>query len=154
VAQGWAPEGLLDSYHAERHPVGSLVLRSSGGLIRLAMLQSRAARLGCDVLGGALLHVPTIMHKAAGTVSGLGIDYPHAPRQPDIAFADGSRLYELLRGGRHVLLAPSAPVGWEDRLRTVPFERCVLVRPDGYTAWTGTERYLPVALRAHLGAPR
>jgi len=153
VAQGWAPAGLLDTYHAERHPVGELVLRSSGGLIRLAMLQSRAARLGRDLLGGALLHVPTIMRKAAGTVSGLGIDYPGAPRQPDITFADGSRLYEHLREGGFVLLAPSAPEGYP-LLSFIRYHRCVLVRPDGHTAWEGTERDLPVALRTHLGAPR
>ncbi|MEV4509649.1 FAD-dependent monooxygenase [Dactylosporangium sp. NPDC049525] len=154
VAQGWAPEGLLDTYQAERHPVGELVLRSSGGLIRLAMLHSRAARAGRDLLGGALLHVPTIMRKAAGTVSGIGIDYPGAPRQPDLTVSTGSRVYELLRAGRHVLLAPSAPRGYEDRLVHGVNDRFVLVRPDGHTAWTGTERDLPVALRRHLGAPR
>src|SRR5256885_5590408 len=53
AVRGWAPARLLDSYNAERHPVGRLVLRSSGGIIRLAMLQSRAARLGRDLLGGA-----------------------------------------------------------------------------------------------------
>ncbi|WP_030951226.1 FAD-dependent monooxygenase, partial [Streptomyces sp. NRRL S-481] len=36
AVQGRAPEGLLDSYEAERHPVGRAVLRSSGGLVRLA----------------------------------------------------------------------------------------------------------------------
>ncbi|GAA1555322.1 FAD-dependent monooxygenase [Dactylosporangium maewongense] len=154
VAQGWAPDGLLDTYQSERHPVGELVLRSSGGLIRLAMLHSRAARAGRNLLGGALLHVPTIMRKAAGTVSGIGIDYPDAPRQPDVLLPPDSRLYELLRAGRHVLLAPSAPVGYDDRLTHALNDRFVLVRPDGHTAWTGTERELPVALRRHLGPPR
>jgi 2-polyprenyl-6-methoxyphenol hydroxylase-like FAD-dependent oxidoreductase len=154
VAQGWAPAGLLDTYHDERHPVGELVLRSSGGLIRLAMLHSRAARAGRDLLGGALLHLPTVMRKAAGTVSGIGIDYPEAPRQPDIAVSPDARVYELLRAGRHVLLSPSAPHGYEDRLVHAVHDRFVLVRPDGHTAWSGTERDLPVALRRHLGPPR
>jgi 2-polyprenyl-6-methoxyphenol hydroxylase-like FAD-dependent oxidoreductase len=159
VAQGWAPAGLLDSYQTERHPVGELVLRSSGGIIRLAMLHSRAARAGRDLVGGALLHVPTIMRKAAGTVSGIGIDYPGAPRQPDVLLSTGSRVYELLRAGRHVLLSPSAPSGsfvpgYDDRLVHGVNDRFVLVRPDGHTAWTGTERDLPVALRRHLGPPR
>lgn len=166
VARGWAPEGLLDTYHSERHPVGELVLRSSGGLVRLAMLHSRAARAGRDLLGGALLHVPTIMRKAAGTVSGVGIDYPGAPRQPDVVLSSGSRLYELLRAGRHVLLGgATAPAGYGDRLlHAVPRgdgpsgpganDRFILVRPDGHTAWTGAERDLPGALRRHLGPAR
>ncbi|GAA2598901.1 hypothetical protein GCM10010399_31890 [Dactylosporangium fulvum] len=155
VAQGWAPDGLLDTYHDERHPVGALVLRSSGGLIRMAMLRSRAARAGRDLLGGALLRVPAVMRKAAGTVSGIGIGYPDAPRQPDVTLPSGKRLYELLRAGRHVLLGPAeAPSGYADRLLAAPSGTRVLVRPDGHTAWTDTEGDLPVALRRHLGAPR
>ncbi|MEV6926441.1 FAD-dependent monooxygenase [Dactylosporangium sp. NPDC051485] len=150
---GWAPAGLLDSYQDERHSVGRLVLRTSGGIIRLALLHSRAARLGRDVLAGLALHVPAVAHKATGTISGLGIDYPHAPRQPDVDLG-GTRLYELLRAGRHVLLGPGAPDGYADRLVCAPSDRYVLVRPDGHTAWTGTERDVSVALRAHLGAPR
>src|SRR5215217_8057547 len=94
AVQGWTPDSLLDSYHTERYPIGRAVVRGSGGLVRLAMLHSRAARAGRDLLGGALLHVPTIMRKAAGTVSGIGIDYPDAPRQPDLAVATGQRVYE------------------------------------------------------------
>lgn len=37
------PEALLDSYHAERHPVGASVLRSSGALVRLAMARTRSS---------------------------------------------------------------------------------------------------------------
>ncbi|GAA4263466.1 FAD-dependent monooxygenase [Dactylosporangium darangshiense] len=153
VAAGWAPDGLLDSYQEERHAVGRLVLRTSGGIIRLALLQSRAARLGRDAIAGLALHVPAVMRRATGTVSGVGIDYPHAPRHEDVDLGP-TRLYELLRAGRHVLLSPTAPSGYDDRLTHARAERCALVRPDGYTAWTGTEGDLPVALRAHLGAPR
>ncbi|MFG2036532.1 FAD-dependent monooxygenase [Dactylosporangium sp. NPDC048998] len=152
---GWAPEGLLDSYQDERHAVGRLVLRTSGGILRLALLRSRGARLGRDVFAGLALHVPAVLRRATGTISGVGIDYPHAPRQRDVDLnPGGARLYELLRAGRHVLLGPSAPDGYGDRLIHAPFDRFVLVRPDGHTAWTGTEGDLPVALRAHLGAPR
>ncbi|MEU7865870.1 FAD-dependent monooxygenase [Dactylosporangium sp. NPDC049140] len=150
---GWAPAGLLDTYQTERHAVGRTVLRSSGGLIRLALLHSRGARLGRDVLGGLALHVPAVQRKLTGTVSGIGIDYDDAPRQADLELG-GARLYERLRAGRHVLLAPRAPEGYDGRLIHVRHEHCALVRPDGYTAWTGTEGDVAVALRAHLGDPR
>ncbi|MGI5244996.1 FAD-dependent monooxygenase [Dactylosporangium sp. CA-139066] len=152
TAGGWAPDGLLDSYQEERHAVGRLVLRTSGGIIRLALLQSRAARLGRDALAGLALHVPAVMRKATGTVSGIAIDYPHAPRQEDIDLGP-TRLYELLRVGRHVLLGPSRPEGYDGRITHARYDRYVLVRPDGHTAWTGTEGDLPVALRAHVGSP-
>ncbi|GAA3457736.1 FAD-dependent monooxygenase [Dactylosporangium matsuzakiense] len=153
AAAGWAPAGLLDTYHAERHAVGKLVLRTSGGLIRLALLQSRAARLGRDALANLALHLPPAQRALTGTVSGIGIDYPHAPRQADVETGSG-RLYELLRTGRFALLAPQAPRGYEDRLVHARHDRCILVRPDGYRAWTGTEGDVAVALRTHLGDPR
>jgi 2-polyprenyl-6-methoxyphenol hydroxylase-like FAD-dependent oxidoreductase len=152
TAAGWAPDGLLDSYQQERHAIGRLVLRTSGGIIRLALLESRAARVGRDVLAGLALHVPAVQRRATGTVSGVGIDYPHAPRQGDVPLGH-TRLYELLRAGRHVLLGPSAPAGYDDRLIHAAHDHYVLVRPDGYTAWAGTEGNLPDALRTHLGDP-
>ena len=45
AVQGWAPDDLLATYEGERHPVGKLVLRSSGAIIRMAMVRSRAGRL-------------------------------------------------------------------------------------------------------------
>ena len=108
AAQGWAPDGLLDTYEGERHPVGQLVLRSSGAIIRMAMIRSRAGRLARNVLGGAALRLPPVAHKAAGTISGIGIDYPHAPRAADVPLLDSRRLYEVLRDGKFVLLAPAA----------------------------------------------
>src|SRR5215208_6548718 len=73
AAQGWAPDGLLDTYESERHPVGRLVLRSSGAIIRMAMVKSRAGRLARNLLGGTALRLPPVARKAAGTISGIGI---------------------------------------------------------------------------------
>jgi 2-polyprenyl-6-methoxyphenol hydroxylase-like FAD-dependent oxidoreductase len=145
TAQGWAPEGLLDTYEAERHPVGRLVLRSSGAIIRMAMIRSRAGRSARNILGGAALRLPPVAHKAAGVLSGIGIDYPHAPRARDVALQGSGRLYELLREGKFVLLAPdaaeSAIAGREDRIvRATPAEpasQWTLVRPDAHVAWRG-----------------
>src|ERR671917_388970 len=65
TVHGWAPVGLLDSYHTERYPVGRAVLRGSGALLRLAMVKSRAGRLTRNLLGGAVLRLPPMARKAA-----------------------------------------------------------------------------------------
>ncbi|WP_199752785.1 FAD-dependent oxidoreductase [Actinoplanes sp. ATCC 53533] len=156
TVRGWAPDGLLDTYESERHPVGRLVLRSSGAIIRMAMIRSRAGRLARDVIGGTALRLPPVARKVAGTVSGIGIDYPHAPRAHDVPLRDSRRLYEVLRDGKYVLLAPeaarSAIDGRQDRVvlaspvdTTMPW---TLVRPDAHIAWRGE----PAALRAALQA--
>jgi len=155
AAQGGAADDLLDSYERERHPVGRLVLRSSGAIIRMAMIRSRAGRLTRNVLGGAALRLPPVARKAAGIISGIGIDYPHAPRAQDVPLRDSRRLYQALRDGRFVLLAPAeeaGPVmaGWQDRVvlaspvdATMPW---TLVRPDAHVAWRGGRSTLRTAL--------
>ncbi|GAB3142332.1 FAD-dependent monooxygenase [Micromonospora sonneratiae] len=159
--RGWAPAGLLDSYQAERHPVGKLVLRSSGAIIRAALVGPRVGRMARNVLGALLLRVPPVVRALAGTVSGIGIDYPDAPRARDVALRDGQRLYPALGEGKFVLLAPASLAasvrGWADRLRLVTAvdqgPTPTLVRPDGYVAWSGTGADLPTALTRHLGTP-
>ncbi|MGW0901884.1 FAD-dependent monooxygenase, partial [Streptomyces goshikiensis] len=155
------PEALLDSYHRERHPVGRLVLRTSGALVRVVMAAGplrRAARdLGVSLLG----RIGPAQDRALGTVSGFGISYPPPPgtrrpagrRAPDITLAGGQRLYEALRAGGFVLITPpgaatppSTPLThthWRDGSRTA----CALVRPDGYLAWSA-----PAATDAEITA--
>ncbi|MGY2124287.1 FAD-dependent monooxygenase [Nocardia gipuzkoensis] len=148
--QGWAPVGLLDSYHAERHPVGREVLRSSGAIIRGAMLESRIGQLARNVVAGTALELPPIARKAAGSISGIGFVYPRpegAHRLVGSRVGDTPlqgtpvRLYEALRGGRFVLVANGAvaEAGWVDHVRVVrpadPAHPAMLVRPDGYVAW-------------------
>lgn len=149
VLAGRAPDGLLDTYHAERHPVGAMVLRSSGAIVRGAMVRSRPARLLRNALGGAALRMRPIARRAAGVVSGVGIRYA-APRgadpmvgarMPDAALHGGGRLYEALRGGRFVLLAAQRPPGLPDHVQLAepaePGGRPVLVRPDAHVGWVG-----------------
>jgi hypothetical protein len=168
--QGWAPDNLLDSYNAERYPVGRAVLRGSGALLQLALAQSRATRAARWLLAnvfGRFGSPPAIVSRA---VSGIGISYA-APRgehrlvgrrAPDVRLASGeagqSRLYEILRGGRFVLLTPAgagAAIGrrWTGRVdlatpadATLPM---VLVRPDGYVAWA-TDETAPASRDAAL----
>lgn len=120
---GLAEARWMSRFHSDEragHPVGRLVLRSSGAIIRMAMIQSKAGRLARNLLGGAALRLPPVAHEAAGTISGIGIDYPHAPRAQDVALRDSRRLYEVLRDGKFVLLAPDAARstldGWRDRV--------------------------------------
>jgi 2-polyprenyl-6-methoxyphenol hydroxylase-like FAD-dependent oxidoreductase len=152
VAQGRASDDLLDTYQSERHPVGRLVLRTSGAIIRAAMVESRVGRLARNVVGGAALRLPPIARKVAGTVSGIGIDYPGAPRAGDVALRDSRRLYEVLREGRFVLLAPeSARPALPGRVVLAsPVDAgtpWTLVRPDGHVAWRGGPDGLDAALR-------
>jgi 2-polyprenyl-6-methoxyphenol hydroxylase-like FAD-dependent oxidoreductase len=155
AANGQAPDGLLDTYETERHPIGRLVLRSSGAIIRMAMVRSAAGRLARNVVGGAALRLPPVARKAAGTISGIGIDYPRAPRAQDIPLRGSGRLYEALRDGKFVLVAPDeakpALDGSHARVTlaapadaTTPW---TLVRPDAHIAWRGDASTLPTALR-------
>ncbi|MDT0465531.1 FAD-dependent monooxygenase [Streptomyces gibsoniae] len=148
VLRGHAGPELLDTYQSERHPVGRAVLRSSGGLIRMAMARRPWTLALRAVLVALLNHVGPVQRRAIGQITGLGYRYA-APRgahpltgrrAPDIALTTG-RLYEALRGGRFVLIAPDGVEAhsrkdrltvehWASGRRTV-----VLVRPDGYIAW-------------------
>ncbi|MCY0953507.1 FAD-dependent monooxygenase [Streptomyces sp. H27-S2] len=154
------PEALLDSYHRERHPVGRLVLRVSGALVRTVTASGPARRAG-GVLAAVLPHLPrpdALLDRALGVISGVGLSYPPPSgtrrpagrRAPDLALADGHRLYAALRTGGFVLITPPGPatppgtplthLHWPaDRPRT----DCVLVRPDGYVAWSAPRATTP-----------
>src|SRR5947207_10654294 len=153
VVRGTADPGLLDTYHAERYPVGRFVLRLSHGLMRMALLKSGPLRQALALAGGAATQIGPVAGQAAGAISGIGISY-HAPagshrlaghRAPDIPLVGGRRprLYEALRDGSFVLLtaaeAPSLLASWPGRVQLgVPGPapaRMILVRPDGYIAW-------------------
>jgi 2-polyprenyl-6-methoxyphenol hydroxylase-like FAD-dependent oxidoreductase len=182
---GWAPRDLLDTYQSERHPVGRSVLRTSGTALRYALLGPAPLRAARDTLGGIAAQIGPLARRAAMTVSALAVEYPAPPgahrlagrRATDVPLAGGdgapasgpSRLYEALRSGRFVLLAPAgdppdAVDGWAGRVDLAatasPTGTLVLVRPDGYVAWACDERdpeRRATALRAALtdacGAP-
>jgi hypothetical protein len=153
----------LDTYQAERHPVGKSVLRSSGGIVRLAMAKRPWTLALRAALTTVLNRVGPARRMAAGRITGIGYAYgaprgSHAlvgTRVPDIALKSG-RLYEALRGGRFVLVTPQsygagssgAPDvsadhrGHKDRKDRLTVESwagdrrtALLVRPDGYVAW-------------------
>jgi 2-polyprenyl-6-methoxyphenol hydroxylase-like FAD-dependent oxidoreductase len=138
VLQGRASDRLLDTYQAERHPVGKMVLRSSGTIIRLAMVKSKIGRALRNAVAGFALRRFSL--KAAKIMSGIGIRYGSRTRVPDLGLVDG-RLYEALRGGRFVLVANSRPSGVPDHVHVVkplvPVAAPILVRPDGYLGRRG-----------------
>ncbi|HET8961676.1 FAD-dependent monooxygenase [Nocardioides sp.] len=149
VVAGRGGDRLLDSYHDERHPVGRMVLRTSGGLIRAALLRRGPARALRDAAATTALRLPPVTRRLGLRISGLGIAYDPPPgshrpvgtRAPDVTGTDGLRLYEALRSGRHVLVAPKGfPAPTVDgRLQLLPLHAGTprLVRPDGYVGWAG-----------------
>ena len=152
VLRGRAPDGLLDSYQAERHPVGRMVLRGSGALLRLALLASAPLRAVRDVVADRAVRFDAVSRRFAGAVSGVDIAYSTprgghrlvGRRAPDVRLiGDGpARLYEALRSGRFVLVtrdgAMALPDGWGEEVDVVGAAEAtatMLVRPDGYVAW-------------------
>ncbi|MEU5186048.1 FAD-dependent monooxygenase [Streptomyces klenkii] len=153
VLKGTAPESLLDSYHDERHPVGKLVLRVSGAIVRGVLLTSPVTRRLRDTAALAAVSLPFAANRGALVVSGIGISYPAPPgshpltgrRAPDLPLAERAgeptRLYEALRAGTHVRVLPreaGAPPRQETGVTTVTRadarRTALLVRPDGYVA--------------------
>ncbi|MFE9098424.1 FAD-dependent monooxygenase [Streptomyces sp. NPDC007264] len=148
VLRGHAGPALLDTYQSERHPVGRAVLRSSGGIVRLAMAKRPWTLALRAALTTVVNRVGPVRRRVVGQITGIGYAYA-APRgahplagrrMPDVALTTG-RLYEALRGGRFVLVTPEEyeAGGRADRLavthRAGGRRTTVLVRPDGHVAW-------------------
>jgi 2-polyprenyl-6-methoxyphenol hydroxylase-like FAD-dependent oxidoreductase len=149
-----ADEAILDSYQEERHPVGKMVLRSSGATIRAMIIRTAPGRFLRDNLIRAVLHTPPVARKIAGMFSGVGISY-HRRGQHKLV---GTR-YPGLRHPGFVLVIPE---GTEVTDAPIPVVRRdddgpgLLVRPDGYVAWAGdvSGGDWRRALRAWVGAGR
>src|SRR5689334_12551134 len=157
---GWGSEELLDSYHDERHPVGKAVLRSSGALVRAALIGPAWARRLRGLAGRVLLSIPQARQAFVGAISGIGVRYPTPAGSPaavgsrarDLPLRQGT-LYDALHGGRFALLGPGAdqlrlpeqvvlalPATGPTPLSSGPL---TLVRPDGYIGWIGTPEQFP-----------
>ena len=160
VVAGRSDDRLLDTYHGERHPVGKMVLRTSGGLDRAALLRRGPARAVRDTAAGFAFRLPPVRRRLGMRVSGLDIAYrppagshrPVGTRAADVVGSDGRRLYEVLRSGGCALVAPKGfPVPNVDgQVDFLPLQagNPRLVRPDGYIGWAGDDPDgLPAALR-------
>jgi 3-(3-hydroxy-phenyl)propionate hydroxylase len=166
VVNGTSPDGLLDTYHAERHPVGARVQHNSLADRALSGSDERTDALR-DTLT-ELLSMDEPRRRFAGTMSGLDIHYDLGEGHPllgrrmpdlDLVTAAGPlRVFELLHGARPVLLNLGEPgqldiAAWADRVQlrdaryhgdwelpvlgVVSAPSGVLVRPDGHVAWVG-----------------
>lgn len=169
-----SPEGLLDSYHAERHPVAARVLRNTMAQVAVRRPDERTTALRDTV--AELLSMDEPRRRFGAMMSGLDIHYDLGEGHPllgrrmpdlDLATSDGPlRVYTLLHGARPVLLNVGEPGGinitpWAGRvelvdasyvgpwelpaLGTVAAPTAVLIRPDGYVAWVGTQTQLGLA---------
>ncbi|WP_225828580.1 rifampin monooxygenase [Streptomyces naphthomycinicus] len=164
---GWAPPGLLDSYHAERHPVGAAVLENTRAQITLLGTDPGAAAL--RKLFARLMDFDEVNGYVTGMITAVGVRYDLGDghellgrRLRDVRLKRG-RLYELLRAGRGLLLDQTGRLtaaGWADRVDHVVDVSeeldvpAVLLRPDGHVAWAGEDqRDLEGRLATWFGAP-
>jgi len=157
---GWAPDGLLDTYHAERHPKAARVLHHTSAQRLLGAPDPDGDRIALREIFTDLMRLPDTNHHLAGMMSGLDAE----GRIPDLDLVtdDGpTRLAELLRDGRGLLLDPTGtitpPAGWADRVDVVRVKsedpRPLLLRPDAIACWTG-EGSLTDALTSTFGKTR
>jgi len=166
VVNGTSPEDLLDTYHAERHPVAARVLHTTMAQTALTRGDARTGALR-DTFS-ELLSMDTPRKRMAAMISGLDIHYDLGEGHPllgrrmpdlDLVTADGPlRVFTLLHQARPVLLNLGAPGRFDitpraARVRLVDAEypgrwelpvlgevtapAAVLIRPDGYVAWVG-----------------
>jgi 2-polyprenyl-6-methoxyphenol hydroxylase-like FAD-dependent oxidoreductase len=168
VVEQVSPESLLDTYHAERHPVASRVLRTTMAQVALRRLDDRKKALSESI--SELLSMEEPRKRFAGMMSGLDIHYDLGGEHPlfgrrmpdlDLVTATGPmRVFELLHSARPVLLNFSDPgaldiARWDGRVQLVDAKyagrwelpvlgevtapSAVLIRPDGHVAWVGNQ---------------
>ncbi|MEU9015437.1 rifampin monooxygenase [Streptomyces sp. NPDC048479] len=153
AVNGWAPEELLDSYHAERHPVGARVLDNTRAQITLLGTDPGATAL--RNLFSKLMDFEEVNRYVTGIITAVGIRYDFGEghellgrRMRDVKLKQG-RLYELMHGGRGLLLDQTGRLtvaGWADRVDHVVDVSeeldvpAALLRPDGHVAWVGEDQ--------------
>jgi 2-polyprenyl-6-methoxyphenol hydroxylase-like FAD-dependent oxidoreductase len=174
VVQRTAPESLLDTYHAERHPVAARVLKNTMAQVALMRVDDRIVALRDTV--AELLSMDEPRKRFAAIMSGLDIHYDLGDGHPllgrrmpdlDLVTADGPlRVFTLLHEARPVLLNLGEPGAlditpradrvqlidgrydgaWElPAIGAVTAPTAPLVRPDGYVAWVGDQTRLGLA---------
>jgi hypothetical protein len=166
VVNGTSPVSMLDTYHAERYPVGARVLQNTMAQRAVGANDERTVALRAILAEVLAMDEPR--KYIAGMLSGLDIHYDLGEGHPllgrrmpdlDLVAADGPlRVFTLLHNARPVLLNLGAPgafeiTPWAERVQLIDAEyagvwelpvlgvvaapTAVLIRPDGYVAWVG-----------------
>jgi 3-(3-hydroxy-phenyl)propionate hydroxylase len=161
-----APESLLDTYHAERHPVAARVLQTTMAQVALRRTDDRTKAL--QTIFGELLGLDEPRKRIAAMMTGLDVRYELGEGHPllgrrmpdlDLITPEGPlQFFTLLHNARPVLLNLDEPGAfditlWRDRVQLldakyegnwelpglgpVAAPAAVLIRPDGYVAWVG-----------------
>ncbi|MFE0381306.1 rifampin monooxygenase [Streptomyces inhibens] len=150
---GWAPEGLLDTYHAERHPVGARVLANTRA--QGVLLGTDPGAKALEELLSKLMDFEEVNRYVTEMITAVGVRYEFGDghellgrRMRDVQLKQG-RIYELMHGGRGLLLDQTGGLsveGWADRVDHVVDVSeeldvpAVLLRPDGHVAWAGEDQ--------------
>jgi 2-polyprenyl-6-methoxyphenol hydroxylase-like FAD-dependent oxidoreductase len=171
VVKQTSPDNLLDTYHAERHPVAARVLRHTMAAVALRRPDERTKALRDTI--SELFGMDEPRRRFAAMMSGLDIHYDLGEGHPlvgrripdlDLVTDNGPlRVFTLLHDARPVLLNLGEPGGfditpWADRVRLIDAKydgvwelpalgavtapTAVLIRPDGHVAWVGDRRPL------------
>jgi 3-(3-hydroxy-phenyl)propionate hydroxylase len=166
VVKRVSPEKLLDTYHAERHPIAARVLRNTMALVALQRPDDRTKALG-DTLS-EFLKLDEVRRRVTAGNAGLDVHYDLGEGHPllgrrmpdlDLVTTNGPlRVFTLLHDGRPMLLNLDEPgvidiTPWADRVQLIDAKyvgiwelpvlgavtapASVLIRPDGYVAWVG-----------------
>jgi 2-polyprenyl-6-methoxyphenol hydroxylase-like FAD-dependent oxidoreductase len=174
VVNKTSPDGILDTYQTERHPVAARVLRNAMAQMALLRPDDRTKALRDTI--SELLSMDEPRKRFAAMMSGLDIHYDLGEGHPllgrrmpdlDLVTANGPlRVFTLLHHARPVLLNLGEPGGidiapWANRVQSIDAKyvgdwdlpvlgavtapTAVLIRPDGYVAWAGHRPHLGLA---------
>ncbi|HEY0670983.1 MAG TPA: FAD-dependent monooxygenase [Longimicrobiales bacterium] len=166
VIKATSPDSLLDSYHAERHPIAARVLRNT--MAQVALLRTDERTDALREIMAEVLAMDEPRRQLAAEMSGLGVHYNLGAGHPllgrrmpdlDVVTSNGPlRVYTLLHEARPVLLNFGESGGfditpWANRVQLIDAQYdgawelpvlgavtapgAVLIRPDGYVAWVG-----------------
>ncbi|TGB10096.1 rifampin monooxygenase [Streptomyces sp. MZ04] len=153
AVNGWAPDGLLDSYETERHPVAARVIDNTRAQITL--LGTDPGPTALRELFAKLMDFEEVNRYVTGMITAVDVRYDFGEghdllggRMRDMELKRG-RLYEQMHDGRGLLLDQTGRLsveGWADRVDHIVDVSeeldapAVLLRPDGHVAWVGEDQ--------------